>query len=235
MTQNMAGTSVSLRELLAHQSGLTEEYEKTFGLPPETLSLGFLTLAFNGKGPGHLAQISFGRRLDGIAALRSTLVDIRTRFPCLTNWCVSEIWHGNPGTTLVLVNVRPPSDELDRIPVDEIHWRADAFSLGNLQTVPLEEALQGSISTSTGRVHVTQPINGQYLAELSASYAALFLLGSLVRYRPHSWNHAVSGAIVPDRPSDDRAISIVEAFLVHNAEQITSLIMSEIDGHQSFW
>ena len=77
----------------------------------------------------------------------------------------------------------------------------------------------------TGANSLISPVNGYSVSELSIHYLALFLLSSLVRYRPQTWMHALTRSVMPNAPSDDRAISLIELFLDENSELVPAAIV----------
>ena len=60
---------------------------------------------------------------------------------------------------------------------------------------------------------LTEPVGGRYIADASLKYAGMYLLSSLVRYRPQTWVHSVARMDTVERPADDAALSLVEYFM----------------------
>jgi hypothetical protein len=54
---------------------------------------------------------------------------------------------------------------------------------------------------------------GVTLSEYSLQFLGSFLLGSLVRYKPQIWQHAISRSSSSQWPPDDRCLALVERFL----------------------
>ncbi|WP_375143952.1 YaaC family protein [Bradyrhizobium sp. Ash2021] len=65
------------------------------------------------------------------------------------------------------------------------------------------------------------------------SFAALFFLSSLVRYRPQVWQHAVSHSVLERRAADDHALSIIEAFSSKVLSDFPKLVERTIDWANS--
>jgi hypothetical protein len=59
-------------------------------------------------------------------------------------------------------------------------------------------------------------------------YMATFMLGSLVRYRPETWVHALAGRVTGDRPLDDQAVALVEEFLAFMLSYVPSVAVNAI-------
>jgi YaaC-like Protein len=86
---------------------------------------------------------------------------------------------------------------------------------------PLEKSLAPVAGAGT---YAISPINECYPSEFSLHYMALFLLSSLVRYRPQTWMHAISRSVMRDLPADDQALSLIEQFLDLNMGHIPEMI-----------
>jgi hypothetical protein len=63
-------------------------------------------------------------------------------------------------------------------------------------------------------------------------YLALFLLSSLMRYRPQTWTHAISRSVVPGVPADDRALSLIERFLDLNQAEIPGVVVQILNPNE---
>jgi hypothetical protein len=68
------------------------------------------------------------------------------------------------------------------------------------------------------------PIEGTF-SEFSLEYLALFLLSSLVRYRPQFRAHAIARSAFEGKPADDRMLSLIENFLDVNRSSIPELVV----------
>tara|TARA_R110001606_G_C15351795_1_gene647615 strand:+ start:286 stop:1425 length:1140 start_codon:yes stop_codon:yes gene_type:complete len=81
---------------------------------------------------------------------------------------------------------------------------------------------------STGGIGFAKPLNGVILSQQALTYMAAFVLGSLVRYRPQTWIHALRSKSTPERPEDDRAIALIEQFLNDTLETFPNMIMTAL-------
>ena len=75
-----------------------------------------------------------------------------------------------------------------------------------------------------GNIYAIAPVGDLYVSELSMQYLALFLLSTLMRYRPQTWTHAISRSVAPGEPADDRALSLIERFLDLNQSEIPEVV-----------
>jgi len=54
---------------------------------------------------------------------------------------------------------------------------------------------------------------GAFISEYALHYLGMFLLSSLVRYRPQIWSHAIKASVTREKPADDRALAFIEKFM----------------------
>jgi hypothetical protein len=167
-------------------------------------------------------------------SLRKSVEKWRTLFPFLKSWCFvggHQVW-GRSATNF---------ENIDNTGIEEygeehllerehgyqvkVHVGAERFSVEK-RLPPLAGGYSGAVP------YAISPINGLYLSEFSLHYLAMFLLSSLVRYRPQTWVHAVSRSSVSDAPADDQALALLEHFLSVNSEAIPSLIVTALNPHE---
>jgi hypothetical protein len=55
----------------------------------------------------------------------------------------------------------------------------------------------------------------------------MFLLSSVVRYRPQTWGHAISRSVTEENAADDRALALIESFM-GNAGSFPGMIAEAI-------
>ncbi len=88
-----------------------------------------------------------------------------------------------------------------------------------------------------GGHYLTGPVggNGVHISEFSYHYLGLFLLSSLVRYRPEAWAHSISRSMFPNEPADDKALSLIQRFLEINRTVIPQMVASVLNPHDDFY
>jgi hypothetical protein len=85
--------------------------------------------------------------------------------------------------------------------------------------LPLKTLIGSDGGGFSGARCLISPAGGVYFSKYSIHYPGMFLLSSLVRYRPQTWVHAISRTVTGEKPSDDQALTLLEAFMnVHYAE-----------------
>lgn len=98
--------------------------------------------------------------------------------------------------------------------------------------IPIDQLFAGIGGGYSSQPSAIAPFAGHYLSEYSLIYIGLFLLSSLVRYRPDTWSHAVSRSSLQDRPVDDQALSLIQAFLDAAQALIPSLVVKVLNPHE---
>ena len=54
---------------------------------------------------------------------------------------------------------------------------------------------------------------GIFISEYALHYLGMFLLSSLVRYRPPIWTHTIKSSVTSGRAADDKSLALVEKFM----------------------
>jgi YaaC-like Protein len=230
-SSRVAGLVITLKNILARIPALGELYSRTFRtsalaepilLNPSVFDATFWT-----------AQVWDQDVFEDRAGLRLIVQKWRQRFPVLERWRVVDAQPAWGKTAIRFGNVAVPANELDEadLPVTGTLFSASDSPERNSQCprLPIEELTQPSGSfTST---HLVAPLNGIYLSECSTHYLGMFLLSSLVRYRPQAWVHAISRTATIDNPADDQALALLEDFMRLHAHVMPQLASTVINPH----
>jgi hypothetical protein len=143
------------------------------------------------------------------------------RFPVLQNWRVA--WVSNAwGKTVIEFR----NEESPRTPINEqLKMTPDGRFESILtpgKTYPPQDLLTGGSLSDNG---LCSPLNGVYIAQPALVYLGIFLLSSLVRYRPEIWIHAMTRGSSSQRPADDQTISLLESFLTVVPRQMQGVLL----------
>jgi hypothetical protein len=98
--------------------------------------------------------------------------------------------------------------------------------------MPLQESIHHVAGGHSGNWHLVSPIGGCFISEFAFHYLGLFLLSSLVRYRPEAWTHAISHSATRDLPPDDQALSLIAQFLELNSSTIPNMVVEVLNPHE---
>jgi hypothetical protein len=230
----LTGTELSLREILSRIPALRDLYRMTFGEVSQTESFMFQQ--------NYRDDSVFEIRVDDPELFRDReslkrIVDRwRLKFPFLATWRLTEAAHAW-GNSVIIFNNRHNSgiDEFSESYLDDLDGRFQALAQaddGCSQFSPEEglSPMAGGFPGPGGEA--ISPINGHFLSESSLQYLALFLLSSLVRYRPQTWMHAISRSAMPETPADDKTLSLIERFLDHNIGAIPTMVVTVLNPSQ---
>ena len=233
-SSQLNGISLSLRDILSRVPGLDELYKMTFGANA-------LTAIMNIETPRtsfdcFQIQVQDHERFCDLESLRKIVVRWRERFPVLRKWRLASAQYGWGNTTIWFENL--PAQELDEFS-KEYAICAD----GSYHHTPMDEAnrfgLKQGLSPAAGYlqggIYLISPIHGAYFSEFSLQYLALFILSSLVRYRPQIWAHAITRSAFGDKPVDDRMLSLIEKFLDLNRSSIPELVVAVLNPSEDFF
>lgn len=83
-----------------------------------------------------------------------------------------------------------------------------------------------------GHSYAMAPIDGLYPSEFALHYLMLFMLASVVRYRPDTWAHAISRSVLSNRPADDEVLAILERFLEVHLSSIVGLVVPALNPNE---
>jgi hypothetical protein len=233
-SNQISGVELSLRDILGRVPGLESLYQMTFD---ETAPVANIGIDGWGENSGcFILSIQDPRVLTDLNSLKQIVEGWRARFPFLKMWqlfSAEQAW----GTRIRFINMRD-------IDVDEFAEANAAFGDGRFQTqintedserFTLEQGLAPFAGYLLGGTHAVSPVKDFYLSEFSLQYLGLFLLSSLVRYRPQTCANAISGSIILGEPADDKTLSLIESFLDQNRKEIPEIVVSILNPHEDHY
>lgn len=213
---SLAGKEITLKEILARIPDLESLYYKTFNEDPSTTACSHFGYSrdFDEEGMIDFTIEPFLPFTD-LDSLRLSVADLRRRFPFIENWRVA---YAAPGLELKFANLLMDSDsEFSRL-----EFRTDAFyqepetPLHKFDTKDLAnycQPVRGNLTPEIETTYLIKEWNGFFLSEVSLYYLGMFLLSSLVRYRPHVWANAIARRSFREKTPDDRSLVLIEEFV----------------------
>jgi hypothetical protein len=154
----------------------------------------------------------------------------RNRFPVLQNWRVA--WVSNSWGKAV---IEFRNEDCPNVPIrDQLRMTVEGTFESSLppgNRYPPPDLLTGGSLSDKG---LSSPVNGAYICQPALVYLGIFLLSSLVRYRPEIWIHAMTRGASSDRPADDQAISLVEQFLGIVPSQMQNLLLDYLFPDEAY-
>jgi hypothetical protein len=238
-SQELHNVAFTLKDILARIDGLQEHYFSTFSEGAKVLTCSH----FSGGIVDSHQSLSFDVFADGTFKSKEELFkvvsNLRARFSFLTNWSFFYASHVGGFTSIEFRNGRcAGEDPVDSSDVMEAVKNADSYGCQvqhNGEPVFDDDILSktapvyGGLHTG-GDTHLIEPIGGLFLPEFALFYMGMFLLSSLVRYRPDIWSNVLSRRAVSNNPVGDKALSLIEHFIeiaLSNFPQLTVAIIRE--------
>lgn len=224
--------SLSLRAILSHLPGVEELYTRTFREPADSQRI----MLDRGRRDENYWEL----RIDDaeIFTDRITLVRIvrrlRAAYPILGRWRVTHAERGYGKSIIIFGNFQVPENEFDEGVLREADLRfsldGDPEAEERLGKTPIREILTPTGGMFTGVPSLVRAIDGVFYSEYALHYLGMFLLSSLVRYRPKTWVHAVTRTATSETPADDQALALIEAFMELHERMIPELLASVLTG-----
>lgn len=208
--------------MLARIAGLGQLYRRTFGEPAlaEQISLHHRS---NDIASWEL-QVTDAELFSDRAHLVALVKRWRDRFPALCKWRLVGAQHSWGESYLTFSNVSPPAEELGAQLAEHDGRFYETGDGGSSNVEQANIAIQ-DILTATGESSLISPLHGAYLSEYALHYIGMFLLSSLVRYRPQTWVHAVTRTATSENPSDDQALALIESFIALHVTKFSALVL----------
>lgn len=232
----LQGREWDLRAILSRIPGLEDLYRVTFSEEANTEGMSISFWAENGD----FCELRLDDR-EGFAdrqELQSLVSKWRTRYPFLSQW---RFVSGVPAWDKTVLNFANVSNagldefsEAELMPLDAgFGMTSDARGARSVPRTPLRSILVPMAGGfPEGHPHAMAPLDGVYPSEFALHYLMLFILASVVRYRPDTWAHAISRSVLSDRPSDDQVIAILERFLEIHTSTVVGLVVTALNPHE---
>lgn len=229
----LVGFELTLKDILARVPRSAELFRRTYNHPPASESLD--SLYFSEGENRFVLRLVDPDPLASREALRAIVERWRLRFPYLRRWRVVEAAKAWGDSYITVANV--PFGDADDLSPELLPQREDgqfhaSAPLPTDRHPPQDILLGVGGGYSEGPAYGIESINGQFMSEFSYMYLALFLLSSLVRYRPDIWAHAVSRSSLQDRPVDDQPLALVESFLEQSLADVSRLVVQALNPHE---
>lgn len=207
--------TITLKEILSRIPGVEVLYRDTFNEDAKAI---LCTLHYLEQYDGFMElRIDDPEIFGNRDTLRAMVDKWRKRFPFLQNWCLVRAEPAWGNSVLIFGNVDKGtvdefSEEFLRETkagfISEDVIRAQKYKRRNLSEIL--DPLAGGLG---GFPYMIESLDGVHTSEFSLHYLGMFLLSSLVRYRPQVWGHAISRLTTSESPADDKALALIEKFM----------------------
>lgn len=215
-SNDLSNIEITLKDVFSRTPNIESLYKDTFNEPANTHSL--MLMFWHEYNDYCQLRIDDSEIFKDRKSLKSIVERWRETYPFLKNWRIEEavlawgnsiIEFGNIDTS----GIDDLSDEHLIEKDNKFQTRPDLrnSSLERINFLELLPPLAGGFNTSNQ--YMVAPLNGLYVSEFSLQYIGMFLLSSVVRYRPHTWVNAITGYASENTVSDDRALALVEQYI----------------------
>lgn len=209
----LGGVRLALRELVGRIPAVAKAYRRTFSEGPLVYPMQL----------NHRSDQICELRIDvpaeftDLASLEGLVEAVRQERTFLRRWALVEAQHAWGNAILIFQNVRLEEPEFQESFLNQTArtFQSQAYHPRNVGE-PAFDWWSGLPPLAGGHAigcSAIAPVDGRDVAEHSLRFAGMFLLSSLVRYRPQIWVHAISRASVPTRGADDSALALIEEFM----------------------
>lgn len=228
------GLSLSIRELLARIPGLHDLYQQTYHEPALSAPIQVEEPTFHSN---WVVRVDDPENVASFGDVIGVVTKWRARFPFLANWRLTTAQPAWGNAALLFENEMPEADELHSegfCPLDGGGFQARRPASVGEPARDISTVLPPLAGRFSGYATAIAPIaDGLHLNEHSLHYAALYLLSSLVRYRPNVWVHAISRSVTDSVPADDAQLAVIEEFLTRNALETPQFIAGALIAGKS--
>lgn len=235
-SNQIANVELSLKDILGRIPFLDKDYGATFAELANSSCLGHVRYEEQER---HFSLSFVDHSLfENRDSLVNLVTSWRNRFPYLATWRVIGARRDWGYSTITMANVPHPAtgefNELNFVQGEDGNFETTYEGRVDANTIrqPIEDSLLGIGGgyTTSGQAWAIAPIQGSYISEFSLHYLALFLLSSLVRYRPDAWVHAVTRTSRQERPVDDQCLALIERFLQIDQAATPELVVRFINN-----
>lgn len=233
-SEKLVELELSLKELLGRIPGLQSLYRNTFKQEAKVDRISAIDQDSRKSGLWKL-RVDDRELFHDVVSLRLILERWRERHIFLKKWCLVSAQKAWGYSVIEFGNLTPEGiDEFRQefFDKDDGRYQLGLGYLFSRQNFPLDQGLPPLAGGYSGDVHAIIPFGDVYPSEFSLQYLALFLLSSLVRYRPQTWMHAISRTASESFPADDQSLALIELFLELNNASVPSLVVQAINPHE---
>lgn len=227
-SHSLENLTVNLRCLLSRIPGLENLYEDTF---QERANCCQFFLASQREGTWNLT-VNDSEIPNSRGELRAIVNGWRERYPFLRQWRLAHVAFTWGKVNLQFANSQPDGDDMDDryFIADNIAYSAHPDDLARTRFIDfLAQMSPCSGGLNNGDPYMVGSINDHFLSEYSLQYIALFILSSLVRYRPQTWMHSLSRSAMGERRADDAPLALIEKLMSVNLYSMPILVDSIVN------
>ena len=237
---DLVAKQITLREILARIPDIREIYRQTFNEPSKALNCSHFN---TDRENSNLItfQVHDVPQFRDLIDLEQAVSNLREKHDFLKKWTVFYATKGQ-GQSITFCNIDPQKvvefsaesfsensysftrifprffdteigENRLEIPDDLIGFKFDTLA-------DYCEPVRGNLTPEIEDAYLIQQWENHFISEMSLYYLGMFLLSSLVRYRPHLWANAIARRSFPERPADDRILVLLSRFVEESLEVV---------------
>lgn len=233
-SENLKTKKLTLQEILSRIPNLEVLYKDTFGKDPNLVRCSW-------PGVDQFTdyidfQIFHHKQFRNLQEINDIVKDLRERYSVLKNWFLIKANWSWDNNSLTWANIRPNDENMAleqylELEKDE-YWGKEKNGFK-----AKKEALEGERiefseiippMADVGNPYLIEEYDGEDISEASLYYMGVFLLSSLVRYRPNTWIHSLKGRNTDIHPIDDKPLAIILKFLDLSLNKFPEMILDFI-------
>jgi hypothetical protein len=231
--EGLIGQEVSIVDVLSRIPALHRTFARTFSHQTKCVMMTHYTPQ----------DIRTTLRIDDpfLATDREKLVELITRlradYPFLKNWRLDNVQIAWDNSILEFDNARFDYDDISPDIIKQLFdGNFQCISTAHqhfAEPISILPPMAGGFDKNAYSWAI-QPIGGVILSEYSLQFLGTFLLGSLVRYRPQIWQHALSKSATQQWPADDRSLSLIEQFIDGVLDSFPKLVVNLLESSSTY-
>ncbi len=224
---------LGLRDILARVPRLAEKYRHTFSAAAKAIPVWLNISAPEGRCSLSIDEPDL---FDGRVGLVEMLRKLRETYPFLEKWHFVNALHQRGFSVLNFSNLMVEKETtLEDDLIDGVNGSFENRKSRMMLTPPNYVAAPEILPPLSGgyvksdMTYAMEPVAGVNVNEHSLQFLGTFLLSSLVRYRPLTWQAALSRSVSANGRADDRALALVEEFLDGVLSAFPAMVVRTID------
>jgi hypothetical protein len=235
VSDKITDMKINIKEILSRIPGLERLYQDTFSEHPKNWPI-LLNYRDEYNGLVEL-RIDDPQIFTDRESLKTIVQKWRAKHPFLENWRLYEATHAWGYSILIFVSYdKSGTDEFaEKVLIEEngsfrgerdIRLDRSYKRIDFLKSLP---PLSGGLKGSSP--HMIEAYEGAFISEYALHYLGMFLLSSLVRYRPQIWRHAITSSLTGEKTADDKALALVENFLDLSIFEFVAMVSKAMNAN----
>lgn len=235
-SDDLSKVKLTLKDILSRIIGIKDLYQHTFR---ERANTHHISIIFYDCYDDYcVLRIDDPELFTDRASLKANVEKWREAYPFLCDWRIERATLAWGNSIIEFCNVEKTNT--DEFSEDSLTEGDNGFEIipdlrisspvKRIDFLELLAPLSGGYGNSNP--NMVTPFNSLYISEYSLQYMGMFLLSSVVRYRPNTWVHAISRLSSEVQDSDDHTLALVERFMEICSETFPVMIVKAMNPYE---